>query len=619
MIRRGTLMGLLLMVASALALLTLLPTNSPDASAQTQLTCAFLDSAPYTVGEGETYTVKVRLTRPIGHDIRVGVTAGGGSAVAGSDFIYTEPWISIPAGATSGTTSIDTIWRSGAGDKTTLLAISGFQPGDGRVAACENAGKTLTIEEAPPTTARVTGRAPLDPWFEGNSLTFGVFVWPVQRFAMTVKVRVTDASGSSSFLAPGEAKVHEIRLEPNAIGAHFRVKTVNDSTDEADGYVTAEVIANADAGYRPATDGRQSRGIKVSDDDGASSFSSTMTLGAPDDTTISEGPNRQYERPSGTSPDGHGNVANMELSSTGSFEQALVRLYLEVGGSARYGRDYILQAWDPGKTHWYDLYQLTNRPEQVKWVVFQRGSWVRAVALSDRVTDANETITIRVVDWSMTKRIHPGATVNLSQNQLHTITIDTDVEPLSGSPPEPESEGVPNSESGLISGQGQSNSEPSTQPPADHPLVKYADLISDIKTDYIVDHDDANAHPKWKRVLKAFGEPGYLNYHLDAMTSEEAQDLYDDNGWARWEPIGDALAYTEQYGTTTSGEPEADSQQDSQQTQQGQQQSTDQQEASEDDDALPSDHPLVVYATLIADIHNTYIVDHDTASAHPRW
>ena len=203
-------------------------------------------------------------------------------------------------------------------------------------------------------------------------------------------------------------------------------------------------------------------------------------------------------------------------------------------------------------------------------------------------------------DGSVTLTINDGSGYTVDPPSRSTTVPITDDDPQGGVEPN----SVPDS---------------TDPPPPEPPLVKYADLISDIKTDYIVDHDDANAHPKWKRVLKAFGEPGYLNYHLDAMTSEEAQDLYDDNGWARWEPIGDALAYTEQYGTTTSGEPEADSQQDSQQTQQGQQQSTDQQEASEDDDALPSDHPLVVYATLIGDIHNTYIVDHDTASAHPRW
>ena len=81
--------------------------------------------------------------------------------------------------------------------------------------------------------------------------------------------------------------------------------------------------------------------------------------------------------------------------------------------------------------------------------------------------------------------------------------------------------------------------------PSDHPLVKYAALISDIKNTYIQDH--VNAHTKWKSVLKAFGELDYVNYPRPAMTSQRVQELYDNNGWARWEPIGPDLAYTEAY------------------------------------------------------------------------
>lgn len=59
--------------------------------------------------------------------------------------------------------------------------------------------------------------------------------------------------------------------------------------------------------------------------------------------------------------------------------------------------------------------------------------------------------------------------------------------------------------------------------PADHPLVAYAALIDTIKTEYIEDHDDVDAHPRWKRVLKALGEPDYADYGRPAMTSQQAQ------------------------------------------------------------------------------------------------
>ncbi len=81
----------------------------------------------------------------------------------------------------------------------------------------------------------------------------------------------------------------------------------------------------------------------------------------------------------------------------------------------------------------------------------------------------------------------------------------------------------------------------------DNPLVKYADLINEIKNTYIQNHADDSAHVRWKRVLKAFGEPDYMDYIWPAYTSSEARQLYTVYRWSRWEPIGDALAHAESY------------------------------------------------------------------------
>ncbi len=85
------------------------------------------------------------------------------------------------------------------------------------------------------------------------------------------------------------------------------------------------------------------------------------------------------------------------------------------------------------------------------------------------------------------------------------------------------------------------------QLPVAHPLVKYASLVSDIRDVYIRDHTDDSKHAEWKRVLRALGDPAYANYPKEAMTSTEAKNLYDDYGWSRWEPVGNAIAYAESY------------------------------------------------------------------------
>lgn len=138
-------------------------------------------------------------------------------------------------------------------------------------------------------------------------------------------------------------------------------------------------------------------------------------------------------------------------------------------------------------------------------------------------------------DGAVTLTIDPGHGYTLGLPATMTITISDNDDPDNSN-----NNGNPMPET----------QEPDTdddQLPADHPLVKYAQLINTIKTDYIQDHDDADAHPKWKRVLKAFGDPDYADYDRDPMTSQRAQDLYDNNGWARWEPIGDAIVYAESY------------------------------------------------------------------------
>ncbi|MCY3596436.1 MAG: hypothetical protein OXG71_03240 [Rhodospirillales bacterium] len=101
------------------------------------------------------------------------------------------------------------------------------------------------------------------------------------------------------------------------------------------------------------------------------------------------------------------------------------------------------------------------------------------------------------------------------------------------------------------------DARPAGSLPADHPLVTYGFLVSDIRDEYILDHDDDSAHPKWKRVLKALGDPDYADYSRAAMTAAEARTLYETNGESRWAAASAALTYAEAYfsGQTTTPEP----------------------------------------------------------------
>ncbi|MYC36761.1 MAG: hypothetical protein F4X66_07585 [Chloroflexi bacterium] len=171
-----------------------------------------------------------------------------------------------------------------------------------------------------------------------------------------------------------------------------------------------------------------------------------------------------------------------------------------------------------------------DSPITVNMGVSQNGDWGATGATTVSVSGASTTYTITTsddqvdeADGSVTATVKSGDGYTVGSASSATVAVVDDDDP----PPDPEP-----------------------------PLEKYADLISTIKNDYIQDHDDDDAHPRWKRVLKAFGEPDYVDYPKDAMTSQEARQLYDDNGWARWEHIGDALEYNENYQPAGTTDPE---------------------------------------------------------------
>ena len=200
------------------------------------------------------------------------------------------------------------------------------------------------------------------------------------------------------------------------------------------------------------------------------------------------------------------------------------------------------------------------------------------------------TLEVRILDGirnpDFTPKPHP------SPNSTRPVEFvnPTDIG-LPQSPPvtEPESSGVPDGQS--------TNDELS----ADHPLVKYAALVTKIYNVYITDHNSDDVHnSRWKRVLKALGHAEYVGYSGTAMTSAEAQQLYDNNGWWRWKPIPAALADAESYVTPSSTEQE--------------------QEQEQEPEVVQAESPLVKYAALVTKIYNVYITDHNSDDVHnSRW
>ena len=504
----------------------------------------YLDQSSYTVTEDKSVTVTVRVNRLQDQDLVVDLGHTSGTAVAGTHYDAPPATVTIPGGQNrfevTASFDIRTKWDADESDKNFTLFLTGTNLG--HVSLCSPWTAGVTVEGVEVPTVRVTGRNPRSPWYEGQSLRFGVWLWPVQPWDVMVNLDVADASGGSDFLWPHQEGRRTVRIDAGSIGKTVVVSTVNDSTAEPDGSVTATVAA----GNRYELHATEaSRTLPVADNDGTSSFVSTMTLGAPDKMQLAEGPRQGREQAGGRSGGNpHANAAVLKLSSSGSFRQGLVRLLVDVGGTATYGEDYVLQVWDPDLSQrWYDLPMSGYEPGQVAWVVMARDSWLRAVALADRVGDTPETVTLAVADWNTTQQFHPAAQVDVSANATHTLTIGTDVVPVVNDDPE-----SPDPGDGLTKVPQDTDDADAAEPP----LVKYAALIKSFY-DRISDknqHGDGAAGGWNKRFLKAMGHPEYVDYPQAAVTAERAQELYDHGGPGAntaWAGTVDAIRYKTAY------------------------------------------------------------------------
>ncbi len=128
---------------------------------------------------------------------------------------------------------------------------------------------TITIDGGPAVT-------------EGSAASFTVNADPAPTARLTVSVEVVEPPGQD-FVAASHEGVRTITLNAGATSASFTVPTVNDSTDEADGFV--QVFVNDGAGYSAGGGGY----VDVNDNDDptpAASFSSaSSSVGEGDGST----------------------------------------------------------------------------------------------------------------------------------------------------------------------------------------------------------------------------------------------------------------------------------------------------------------------------------------------
>ncbi len=121
-------------------------------------------------------------------------------------------------------------------DLRNVLTSEGLNPAEpntwrvitGELACVESVLPVVTISDGPAVT-------------EGEDAQFTVNVSPPSGSAMTVNLTVADVAGSD-FVASGNEGSQTVSIPANQTSATYPVPTVNDESDEANGYVTVTVV-----------------------------------------------------------------------------------------------------------------------------------------------------------------------------------------------------------------------------------------------------------------------------------------------------------------------------------------------------------------------------------------
>ena len=231
--------------------------------------------------------VVVKLSRPATEDVVIDWEASG-TATFGTD--YSLPgrstqagMVTIPAGSLTATIPVqiidDAVEDSGETVVLTLTNIAGADAVLGTPTTF-----TLTIENddtTPPPQVSIAAGAGVD---EGGNASFTLTSTPAPKFPLSVSVTVGQ---SGDYAAPDASGARTVTIPP-AGSVTFTVATVDDTTDEADGSITATVlgtsysytVASASQATVQVADNDEAPEIAISGGDGVSegeSASFTLT------------------------------------------------------------------------------------------------------------------------------------------------------------------------------------------------------------------------------------------------------------------------------------------------------------------------------------------------------
>ncbi len=211
-----------------------------------------------TEGEDATFTIKANPAPTADLEIHFRVNQWHHNFLADGD-LGTKTH-TIPAGKSSVTYSISTI--DDAIDEATGFVTLHLYSGNGYVVGRNEYQHSFVRDnDDPPGTSVITIKGG-PAVTEGTDATFMFEANPAPTAALTVKFKVTDASGSGDFLASENEGPKEVTILAGTSSLSHSIPTINDGTSESDGKVT--VTGESGSGYRFD---KGTAAVKVNDDD----------------------------------------------------------------------------------------------------------------------------------------------------------------------------------------------------------------------------------------------------------------------------------------------------------------------------------------------------------------
>ena len=249
------------------------------------MTATVAGATGYTVGSPATATVAVSDNDPTPQGTPVVRIAAGAGVTEGANAVFTltaspTPTASITvnvavtqsgdfatsgqAGArpvtigTGGTATLTVATDDDGTDETNGSITATLQAGTGYTAHGTQNAATVGVDDNDVPVVRVTGGAGIT---EGGTAAFTLTASPTPATAITVSVAITQ---SGNFATSGQTGTRAVTIGSSGTGT-VNVTTVNDSTDEANGAITATVQAGS--GYTVAAAPNNAASVTVADDD----------------------------------------------------------------------------------------------------------------------------------------------------------------------------------------------------------------------------------------------------------------------------------------------------------------------------------------------------------------